>query len=703
MQGTPSSVRKFRPYSSGFSRKQMLILALVFGVVASILILAVRAAPGDPDGIWYNISPSNISANPNNPFDNYGFNSIVIHPTTPSTLYMGTNYQGLWRSTNSGVSWTKINTGTGGSLLDQGRNWALAIDPHNPSIIWTTSGYGAGGPLKSTDGGVSWVKLPAGSPTRGDDVYSIAIDPYTPNHILLQWHYTWNGDIAAGVSESFNGGQSWTNHAAPSGSNWGAGNMVAFMDNGQTWLVGSQGGGVWRTTNSGTNWTQVSTSNITHGATFALTKYGGSYYMALENGVLTSSNGGQTWTNISAGLPSTYYSNVASDGTYLYTTQSFPNLAGFGSSLQWYRRPISSGSWTAMTNSPNVCNNYGGGSVCNGPVSSAYDATNKIAYTVNWNGGVWKLRASGSGGSTCPAGTTGTPPNCTPTSTKFQTLPVNATLPSDADCTARVRPTAEIRPGNTVYNFDVPVGTNYEFPRVTGSYHGTTDEIIQWAACKWGLDEDVLRAQAVQESYWRANAAGDWTTDGTACSPLWPIKNYGPQYQGDISRTGQCPESYGLLQIRWTYHKSAFYSSQTENASTLTNNAIYSTSYNADYYGAIWRSCYNGEMDWLNTVERGTTYAAGDMWGCLGVWFSGRWRTQPALDYITSVQNNLNSRTWEQSFFINFSSGGETFIRQGSTGRTLDLRDFEAEEMYFTTPVVAGSDPNASNGSYIQF
>ena len=31
---------------------------------------------------------------------------------------------------------------------------------------------------------------------------------------------------------------------------------------------------------------------------------------------------------------------------------------------------------------------------------------------------------------------------------------------------------------------------------------GTTDEIFQWAACKWGVPDDLLRAVAVRESTW---------------------------------------------------------------------------------------------------------------------------------------------------------------------------------------------------------
>ena len=39
-------------------------------------------------------------------------------------------------------------------------------------------------------------------------------------------------------------------------------------------------------------------------------------------------------------------------------------------------------------------------------------------------------------------------------------------------------------------------------PRVDGQFTGTTDEIFQWGACKWGLPDDLLRALAVRESTW---------------------------------------------------------------------------------------------------------------------------------------------------------------------------------------------------------
>jgi hypothetical protein len=145
---------------------------------------------------------------------------------------------------------------------------------------------------------------------------------------------------------------------------------------------------------------------------------------------------------------------------------------------------------------------------------------------------------------------------------------------------------------------------------VNGRFKGRTDEIIQWAAYKWGLDENVLRAAALQESWWRQSSFGDG---------------------GD---------SFGLFRVRRPFHcrgKCAI--------------ARRSTAFNADYYAGTIRAYYDGMMTWLNTVERGAEYRAGDLWGSLGAWFAGRWWTHPASGYVAQVRGRLAERTWEQGFF----------------------------------------------------
>ena len=44
-------------------------------------------------------------------------------------------------------------------------------------------------------------------------------------------------------------------------------------------------------------------------------------------------------------------------------------------------------------------------------------------------------------------------------------------------------------------------------------------EILQWAACKWGIAADVVRAQAVTESWWHQTQLGDWNSDPSYCAP----------------------------------------------------------------------------------------------------------------------------------------------------------------------------------------
>jgi hypothetical protein len=225
-----------------------------------------------------------------------------------------------------------------------------------------------------------------------------------------------------------------------------------------------------------------------------------------------------------------------------------------------------------------------------------------------------------------------TPPTSAATgstpSGRFATLPPGSPLPGDAECAARVRPTAELRPANAKANATRGVGPTAGHPRVTGNFTGSTDELLQWVACKWGIDEDVVRAQIVKESSWKQSAGGDLTSDPSLCHP---------SLRGSLP----CAESVGLGQVRFRYHSAAF----------TNDNALRSSAYNLDYTYSVWRECFEGQVGWLNNVERGGTYAAGDMWGCIGVWFSGRWLTPAATGYIAVLKDILQRRVWETAAF----------------------------------------------------
>ena len=52
-------------------------------------------------------------------------------------------------------------------------------------------------------------------------------------------------------------------------------------------------------------------------------------------------------------------------------------------------------------------------------------------------------------------------------------------------------------------------------------------------------------------------------------------------------------------------------------------------------------------MGWLNSVERGREYRAGDLWGSVGAWYAGRWWTDPAKQYIDTAGQTVTSSTGE--------------------------------------------------------
>jgi len=101
-------------------------------------------------------------------------------------------------------------------------------------------------------------------------------------------------------------------------------------------------------------------------------------------------------------------------------------------------------------------------------------------------------------------------------------------------------------------------------PRVDGQFSGTTDEIIQWAACKWGLPDNYLRAEADTESTWfqyenypsgrcvTYYGCGDWFSS----EPYAARKTYcdglatagGHDYQSDYG-DGYCPKTFSIVGI----------------------------------------------------------------------------------------------------------------------------------------------------------
>ncbi len=230
----------------------------------------------------------------------------------------------------------------------------------------------------------------------------------------------------------------------------------------------------------------------------------------------------------------------------------------------------------------------------------------------------------------------------------FTTLPPGSILPSEQACAARVhRSPWEPRPDNSTANHSVPtarqiaqlsswgpaIGVDPKADafrkQITGSFTGTTNEILQWVACKWGIDENIVRAEAAVESYWHQSQRGDYTNNRADCPP------------GTWDGSG-CYQSYGLLQLKYSVFPGTWPMSRDD------------TAFNAEYVYAVIRTCYEGWTTYLSDfppIAGYPRYHAGDIWGCLGRWYSGRWYNQGAIDYINSVKAYLANEEWRQPGF----------------------------------------------------
>jgi photosystem II stability/assembly factor-like uncharacterized protein len=169
--------------------------------------MANQAAPEELDalnlGAWSWLGPGNVGGRTR---------ALLIHPTTPNTMYAAGVAGGVWKTTDGGASWTP--------LTDMIANLAvvsLALDPSNPNIIYAGTGEFSGSGEKDLGTGV-----------RG-----------------------------AGIFKTTDGGMNWTHLANTNSSNFYYVNKLVVSPNTGQRVYAATGTGVWRSTDGGTNWTKV--------------------------------------------------------------------------------------------------------------------------------------------------------------------------------------------------------------------------------------------------------------------------------------------------------------------------------------------------------------------------------------------------------------------------------------------------------------
>jgi photosystem II stability/assembly factor-like uncharacterized protein len=201
---------------------------------------------------------------------------IAIDPRDPSTWYVAVGSGGVWKTANSGTTWTP--------LFDKEASYSIGcvtIDPSNPQVIWVGTGENVGGRhvgfgdgvYRSRDAGASWENLGL---KGSQHVSKIVVHPGKPEVV-------------------------WVAAQGPLWSKGGDRGLFRTTDGGKTWAK-VLGAGEW------TGVTEVAIDprdpDRLYAATWQRHRTAAAYMGGgPESGLHRSTDGGLTWEKLKAGLP----------------------------------------------------------------------------------------------------------------------------------------------------------------------------------------------------------------------------------------------------------------------------------------------------------------------------------------------------------------------------------------------------------------
>ena len=340
---------------------------------------------------------------------------IVIRPGFTNQLFAAMGTSGLYKSTDSGMNWTQVvggrcddvvfapngtnayivGSGTGyrvstdggatftaNATLSMGTRNHLAICKNTPSVLYCAVYSGSTiSVYKSTNSGTNFSQVAVGTDFNGGQAwydFYMQVNPFDPNYAYVGsvdiWRTTDGGTSFQNITNGYSGGVVHVDQH----------NMDFDPQNSNT-LIAVNDGGVWKSTNRGTNWINLNAgltltqfyriaadpTNLNHIAggtqdngtqrtlgtpnwTAAFGGDGGEVCFNIanpnlmlgetqNNGVQRSPNGGASWQGATSGL--------TGSGAWVGPLISHPTLEGvfYTARQQVFRTSTGGISWTAIS------------------------------------------------------------------------------------------------------------------------------------------------------------------------------------------------------------------------------------------------------------------------------------------------------------------------------------------------------------------
>lgn len=248
-----------------------------------------------------------------------------------------------------------LQTGYGTGKI-AGRINDVAFDPNNSSTVYAAAP--AGGVWKTTDSGSTWTPL---TDAWSDlSTSSITVDPHDSNTIYVgTGDFDGSGGISQGVMRSTNAGLTWTSWGPTAATSSAVRRILVDPEDSTIVTVitgrGSSGTGqVWRTDDSGDTWTAVITASASWDDLVCSAKdaSGNRTYYACAGGtnaqVWKSADRGATWTQLTVPMRTGSSTSDTSDLAVSPVTPGTVYLLGTGDKKVW--RSLNNGAnWQDMT------------------------------------------------------------------------------------------------------------------------------------------------------------------------------------------------------------------------------------------------------------------------------------------------------------------------------------------------------------------
>ena len=258
----------------------------------------------------------------------------------PMLFYMGTTGGGIWRTKNGGQTWENLSDGYFGGSIG-----AIAVSASDNNVLYsgggevtvrgnTSYGYGV---HKSEDGGRSWKHMGL---ENSRHIPRLRVHPKNPDVVYAAVL----GDLykstdERGVYKTIDGGETWKKVLFVN-ADAGACDLIMDPENpdilyASTWRVrrspfdfssGGDGSALWKTTDGGENWTEISKNEGFPGGTLGIIGVSVSpvnpelvwaIVEAEKGGVYRSKDGGETWEmrnqDRSLRQRAWYYSKIIAD------------------------------------------------------------------------------------------------------------------------------------------------------------------------------------------------------------------------------------------------------------------------------------------------------------------------------------------------------------------------------------------------------